>query len=176
MHLALRQAYQRARNATADITTKHELRAAPADAIETKERPTARFVRVPIPIQFTEEQRIAQWIERQKQLSPQLRDWNDDRSGPSVCLIQKVVCQHFGINRLDMLSVRRTKDIVMPRHIAMYLSKAGTERSLPYIGGKFGGRDHTTVLHAIKKIEAMIGKDAVFAEQIEALKKAISEA
>ncbi|MGI9404986.1 MAG: chromosomal replication initiator protein DnaA, partial [Hyphomicrobiaceae bacterium] len=67
--------------------------------------------------------------------------------------ILKLVSKHYGISRNDILSQRRHRSIVWPRQIGMYLSKKLTSRSLPEIGRRFGGRDHTTVLHAIRKIE-----------------------
>ena len=71
--------------------------------------------------------------------------------------ILKLVSAHFNVTRADLLSSRRTASVVRPRQIAMYLSKTLTLRSLPEIGRRFGGRDHTTVLHAVRKIEGLIG-------------------
>ena len=68
------------------------------------------------------------------------------------------------------LSSRRTANVVRPRQIAMYLAKTLTLRSLPEIGRRFGGRDHTTVLHAVRKIESLIGQDTSLAAEIEAIK------
>lgn len=70
-----------------------------------------------------------------------------------VELIQKKVAQYFNINLLDMKARKRTKTVVYPRQVAMYLSRDLTDLSLPEIGGSFGGRDHTTVMHACDKIE-----------------------
>ncbi len=67
--------------------------------------------------------------------------------------IQRIVARHYNVNRSDLLSSRRTANVVRPRQIAMYLAKTLTLRSLPEIGRRFGGRDHTTVLHAVRKIE-----------------------
>ena len=69
--------------------------------------------------------------------------------------IQIAVCQHYGITRFDMISSRRTWRVVQPRQVAMYLAKTLTLMSLPQIGRQFGKRDHTTVLHACRKIEAL---------------------
>ena len=69
--------------------------------------------------------------------------------------IQIAVCRHYRISRHDMISGRRTANIVFPRQVAYYLSKKLTLRSLPEIGRRFGGKDHTTVLHGIRKIEAL---------------------
>jgi chromosomal replication initiator protein len=66
--------------------------------------------------------------------------------------IQKLVASHYSVSRSDILSARRTAMVVKPRQVAMYLSKALTLRSLPEIGRRFGGRDHTTVLHAVRKL------------------------
>ncbi len=89
--------------------------------------------------------------------------------------IQKLVASHFNVSRADILSSRRTANVVRPRQIAMYLSKVLTLRSLPEIGRRFGGRDHTTVLHAVRKIEAMTAKDAPLSDEIELLKRMLLE-
>jgi len=68
--------------------------------------------------------------------------------------IQKLVATHYNVSRADILSSRRSAGVVKPRQVAMYLSKILTLRSLPEIGRRFGGRDHTTVLHAVRKIGA----------------------
>ena len=72
--------------------------------------------------------------------------------------IQKLVASRYNVSRSDILSERRTAAVVRPRQIAMYLSKVLTLRSLPEIGRRFGGRDHTTVLHAVRKIEKQLGR------------------
>ncbi len=87
--------------------------------------------------------------------------------------IQKVVSRQFNVSKNDLLSNRRTRIIVRPRQIAMYLSKVMTPRSLPEIGRRFGGRDHTTVLHAVRKIEELASKDQKLAHEIELLKRLI---
>jgi chromosomal replication initiator protein len=89
--------------------------------------------------------------------------------------IQKLVATHYNVSRSDLLSARRTAAVVRPRQIAMYLSKVLTLRSLPEIGRRFGGRDHTTVLHAVRKIESLAAKDSSLAEVIELLKRILSE-
>ena len=73
--------------------------------------------------------------------------------------IQRVVARQYNVSRSDLLSSRRTANVVRPRQVAMYLAKTLTLRSLPEIGRRFGGRDHTTVLHAVRKIEALVAKD-----------------
>ena len=89
--------------------------------------------------------------------------------------IQRIVARQYNVSRSDLLSSRRTANVVRPRQVAMYLSKILTLRSLPEIGRRFGGRDHTTVLHAVRKIEALTGNDTAFAEEIESLKRQLQE-
>ncbi len=89
--------------------------------------------------------------------------------------IQKLVASHFNVSRGDILSARRTASVVRPRQIAMYLSKLLTPRSLPEIGRRFGGRDHTTVLHAVRKITGLVTTDATLSEEIELLKRMLLE-
>ncbi len=85
--------------------------------------------------------------------------------------IQKLVATHYNVSRADILSSRRTANVVRPRQIAMYLSKVLTLRSLPEIGRRFGGRDHTTVLHAVRKIEGLAGSDRGLNDEVELLKR-----
>ncbi|WP_419902722.1 chromosomal replication initiator protein DnaA [Kiloniella sp.] len=85
--------------------------------------------------------------------------------------IQKKVAEHFNIRVSDMHSSRRARAVARPRQIAMYLSKHLTSRSLPEIGRKFGGRDHTTVMHAVKKVEELKSNDIEFSEDIELLSR-----
>ncbi|MFN3400569.1 MAG: chromosomal replication initiator protein DnaA, partial [Ferrovibrio sp.] len=77
--------------------------------------------------------------------------------------IQKRVAEHYSIRFADMHSPRRARAVARPRQVAMYLAKQLTSRSLPEIGRKFGGRDHTTVMHAVRKIEELREIDAAFA-------------
>ncbi len=89
--------------------------------------------------------------------------------------IQRVVARHYNVSRQELVSNRRTRVIVKPRQIAMYLSKTLTPRSFPEIGRRFGGRDHTTVLHAVRKIEELITADQKLNHEIELLKRLINE-
>jgi chromosomal replication initiator protein len=89
--------------------------------------------------------------------------------------IQRVVAKHYNVSRQELVSNRRTRVIVKPRQIAMYLSKTLTPRSFPEIGRRFGGRDHTTVLHAVRKIEDLISGDTKLSHEIELLKRLINE-
>ncbi|SCA56981.1 chromosomal replication initiator protein DnaA, DNA-binding transcriptional dual regulator [Candidatus Terasakiella magnetica] len=85
--------------------------------------------------------------------------------------IQKKVAEHFNIRVSDMHSARRARSVARPRQIAMHLSKQLTTRSLPEIGRKFGGRDHTTVMHAVKKVDELCLSDQDFAEDVELLRR-----
>jgi chromosomal replication initiator protein len=95
------------------------------------------------------------------------------RGGPerriTVDEIQKTVAEHFNMKQVDLLSERRTRAIARPRQIAMYLCKQHTTRSYPDIGRRFGGRDHTTVLHGVRKIEELLPQDDQIARDVEAL-------
>ncbi|BBK34923.1 chromosomal replication initiator protein DnaA [Allostella sp. ATCC 35155] len=85
--------------------------------------------------------------------------------------IQKRVAEHFSIRMADMHSARRARAVARPRQVAMYLCKQLTPRSLPEIGRKFGGRDHTTVMHAVRKIEELRASDPNLSEDIELLRR-----
>jgi chromosomal replication initiator protein len=89
--------------------------------------------------------------------------------------IQRIVARQYNVSRGDLLSSRRTANVVRPRQVAMYLAKTLTLRSLPEIGRRFGGRDHTTVLHAVRKIEALVGNDTALADEIDVLKRQLQE-
>ncbi len=89
--------------------------------------------------------------------------------------ILRTVSKHYGVNRGDLLSGRRNRSIVRPRQIGMYLAKLLTSRSLPEIGRRFGNRDHTTVLHAIRKIEQLMNDDNQLREEIELLKRLLRD-
>ncbi len=89
--------------------------------------------------------------------------------------IQKLVANHYNVSRADILSSRRTAVVVKPRQVAMFLAKTLTMRSLPEIGRRFGGRDHTTVLHAVRKIEALSASDGTLREELDLLKRMLQE-
>ncbi len=78
----------------------------------------------------------------------------------SIDEIQTKVAAHFSIRKAEMTSARRAREVARPRQVAMYLSKQLTPKSLPDIGRRFGGRDHTTVIHAVKRIESLRAADA----------------
>jgi chromosomal replication initiator protein len=85
--------------------------------------------------------------------------------------IQKKVAEHYNIRVSDMHSARRARQVARPRQVAMYLAKQLTPRSLPEIGRKFGGRDHTTVIHAVRRIEELSAFDPVFREDVDLLRR-----
>lgn len=87
--------------------------------------------------------------------------------------IQRKVAEHFNVRLSDLQSSKRTRAIARPRQIAMYLCKQLTTKSLPEIGRKFGGRDHTTVLHAVKKINELLESDPSITEDVELLRRAL---
>jgi chromosomal replication initiator protein len=89
--------------------------------------------------------------------------------------ILRIVSRHYKVPRNELLSSRRSRDVVRPRQIAMYLAKSQTSRSLPEIGRRFGGRDHTTVLHSVRKVEQMMKDDGDLCQEIELLKRMLEE-
>ncbi|HTI68100.1 MAG TPA: chromosomal replication initiator protein DnaA [Caulobacteraceae bacterium] len=89
--------------------------------------------------------------------------------------IQKATAEHFGMKQTDLLSERRTRAVARPRQAAMYLAKQMTTRSLPDIGRRFGGRDHTTVLHAVRRIEELKAGDPVLAADLEAIARKLRD-
>jgi chromosomal replication initiator protein len=85
--------------------------------------------------------------------------------------IQRRVAEYYNLRMADLLSARRARVVARPRQVAMYLSKQLTTRSLPEIGRKFGGRDHTTVMHAVKKIEELKACDMAIREDVDMLER-----
>lgn len=85
--------------------------------------------------------------------------------------IQKKVAEHYSIRLTDMSSARRARAVARPRQVAMYLAKQLTSRSLPEIGRKFGNRDHTTVMHAVARVQDLMERDGTFAEDVELLRR-----
>ena len=90
---------------------------------------------------------------------------------PSVASIQKVVADYFQIRPMDLTSSRRPKRFAEPRQIAMYLCRKHTRNSYPELGDQFGGKDHTTVIHAVKKITTRLPNDPLLQQHIESLSK-----
>lgn len=106
-----------------------------------------------------------------------IRDIVVQRERPQVKIesIQRAVAQHYRLSRQDLISARRTQAIVRPRQIAMYLAKQMTLRSLPEIGRRFGNRDHTTVLHAVRKIESLLAENDEMAREVADLRRLIQD-
>ena len=88
---------------------------------------------------------------------------------PQIGTVQTIVCRHYGVPLRDILSAIRTRDVVRVRQVAMWLCRRTTLKSYPEIGRRFGGRDHTTVLHSERLIEALRLKDPVIAQELELL-------
>jgi chromosomal replication initiator protein len=87
--------------------------------------------------------------------------------------IQRKVSEHYNIRLSDILGPKRVRTIARPRQVAMYLAKQLTSRSLPEIGRRFGGRDHTTVMHGVRRIEELKAVDNQIAEDVELLRRAL---
>lgn len=106
-----------------------------------------------------------------------LRDMsaNPDQSRIKIDDILKVVGRHYNVARTDILSPRRARSVVIPRQVGMYLAKKMTSRSLPEIGRRFGGRDHSTVLHAVRKIDEQIKKDERLAREVALLIRLVEQ-
>ncbi len=85
--------------------------------------------------------------------------------------IQRKVAEHYNIRLADMIGPKRVRTIARPRQVAMYLSKHMTTRSLPEIGRRFGGRDHTTIMHGIRKVEELRGSDSQLREDLDLLRR-----
>ncbi len=108
----------------------------------------------------------------QRRLRPHLRGGPERRI--TVDDIQKAAAEHFGLKQADLLSERRNRAVARPRQAAMWVAKQLTTRSLPDIGRRFGGRDHTTVLHAVRRIEELRQTDAQLARDLDALLRKLS--
>lgn len=87
--------------------------------------------------------------------------------------IKRVVCKHFGISHDDIISQRRDHKVQRPRMVAIYLSRAFTPHSLPEIGRKFGNRDHTTILHSIRKAGSLLDAGDPLSRDIEYLREVL---
>jgi chromosomal replication initiator protein len=106
-----------------------------------------------------------------------LRDMsaNPDQCRVRIDDILKAVGRHYNVARADLLSPRRARSVVVPRQVGMYLAKKLTPRSLPEIGRRFGGRDHSTVLHAVRKIEELMKTDDRLAREVALLIRLIEQ-
>lgn len=114
--------------------------------------------------------------EEELAFGPAIHKQQPEPKYPSVKQIIRIVGAFYEMSVTDLLSARRTIVIVRPRQVAMYLSKTLTLKSLPEIGRQFGGRDHTTVLHAVRKVEDRVADDDRLADEIEVLKLHIRQA
>jgi chromosomal replication initiator protein len=85
--------------------------------------------------------------------------------------IQRKVAEHFNIRLSDMIGPKRLRNIARPRQVAMYLAKQLTPRSLPEIGRRFGGRDHTTIMHGVRKIEELMSLDSQLNDDLQLLRR-----
>lgn len=91
----------------------------------------------------------------------------------SIRKIQRMICRHYQVTRYDMLSKRRPANVCWPRQIAMYLAKTMTLKSYPHIGREFGGKDHTTIIHAVRKVEQKMSEDPLIKDAVETLERII---
>ena len=117
---------------------------------------------------------VTEWVKRQKAINTELRSAIQEsvHGRPTVRAILGATARHFNVSTMDLVSARRTAIIVYPRQIVYYLCKTLTLRSLPDIGSQLGGRDHTTILHGVRKIGHLIKCEwqvAYDVAQIEAL-------
>jgi chromosomal replication initiator protein len=106
----------------------------------------AALVNAPVTLQFTRETLADLLRAHEKKLT--------------IDEIQRKVADYYALKMTDLLSARRAREVARPRQVAMYLAKKLTPRSLPEIGRRFGGRDHTTVMHAVKRIEELRAADS----------------
>jgi hypothetical protein len=100
-------------------------------------------------------------------MRPRIRD-------VSIKEIQSAVALEFRVRVKDILASRRQADIILPRHVAMYLARMLTLRSMSEIGNRFGGRDHTTIMHAVKKIEAQCETDDELFAEVDRLRRRLT--
>jgi hypothetical protein len=94
----------------------------------------------------------------------------------SIETIQRAVCDHFGVSLVDLLSSRRTRAVVLPRQVAVWLSRRLTPHSMPEIGHHFADREHTTVLHAARRIDELRRTDPAMQERLDAFIAALQPA
>ncbi len=160
--------------------TAYKARRARFEARGAKDTPLPVMAPEPDPEPVLEHVELIQsWIDRQRQIHQAAIDIRADAplpTKPSVVQIQRVCAEHFNFYVTELCSQRRLGPLVRARQIAMYLTKTLTNRSLPEIGRRFGHRDHTTVLHAVRKIETRMEDDADLAHDIRTLKQKLERA
>jgi hypothetical protein len=121
-----------------------------------------------------EPETVRSWVDRQLGQHPENWFWGEQGMSSGAPLVEDIiakVCAFYLVQRADLLSPSREARFVRPRQIAMYLAKKLTSRSLPDIGRRLGGRDHTTVLHAVRKIGALRESDATMAAELDELEQ-----
>ncbi len=121
---------------------------------------------------------VEQWVRRQKEIWFSIVEEIDPPAiaKPTIGLIQRTCADYFDISLTALLSQSRTADVVRTRQITIFLCKEMTTRSLPEIGRKFGDRDHTTVLHSVRKITKLESADKELAGHLAVLRERIREA
>ena len=102
-------------------------------------------------------------------------NWNPPEKSVPVETIKRRVAAFYDMTLEDLVSQRRHRAVARPRQVAMYFCKRLTRRSFPDIGQRFGGRDHTTVMHAVKRIEELAAQDVTFAAELQEIGRKITE-
>jgi hypothetical protein len=146
-------------------------------AVKPKPDPVKDWIKrqnipIPAPIDPTPtKDDVLNWIERQRELHSSLLALLPVKTDgkPEIKAIQREVCAHYGISLKDMLSERRQRKLAFPRQVAVYLVRRLTTASFPDIGRRFGGRDHTTMLHADTKITRLLETDEQLKASVEML-------
>jgi chromosomal replication initiator protein len=100
--------------------------------------------------------------------------WGDEEKVITIEQIQRKVSEFFGVKMSDLKAKNRTKAVAFPRQVAMYLARQLTHSSLSEVGRSFGGKDHTTVLHAVDKIQALLQEDPKLRKTVDGLIQGIS--
>jgi chromosomal replication initiator protein len=123
------------------------------EVVEVEEAPEPEVVLPPIPNEL---------------IAAASHDLSSEFEGISVQVrdIQVAVCKEFGIALVDLLSHRRTKNVMIPRHVAVYLCRKLTQMSLPYIGRRFSGRDHGTLLSSVRRAEVLMERDHALKQRV----------
>lgn len=124
---------------------------------------------------------LDEWIERQKAIPLPKKPWfsieaeigEPEIVRPRIETIQRACAKYYGVSRSDIISARRTAAVVRPRQVGYYLSKVLTLKSLPEIGRRFGGRDHTSALSGIRKIERLRKTDQELEADLHAIAAAV---
>lgn len=162
---------------------------ATASQLEFASARTARLEKIasraltPIAVNEVKPDPLTEWIKRQEEINP-IKPWfsvEEDMGPvatvkPKICDIQKVVSRYYEITHAEMIGQCRTAHLVRARHVAMYLCKRLTPHSLPEIGRRFGGRDHTTALSAYRRIDRLLETEELLLTQVTHLAKVLGGA